>query len=328
MMKRLTIGMMSAGLAVAAAGLAQADDVTGDALVDGLNGIFGKHAGARGSHAKGQCVKGSFVPTVDAAALSKAPMFAGAVPILGRFSFGGGNPKAGEKGKSPRGLAMRFDPDGKAPTDFVQLSAPIFFAKNAEQTLAFLQVRANGPDGKPDADKIKAFTEANPDTAKQGAWVASKPIPASYAGLNYFGVHAFIAENAKGEKTTIKFKSVPLAGELGLTDEEVKDKADAFFTADLSERLGKGPIGFDLEAIVGEKGDTTNDPTVEWPEAERKHIKLGKIEITALEDNATCDATTFDPNNLADGLSGAPDDSVLPARATAYAVSLSRRAAP
>ena len=95
---------------------------------------------------------------------------------------------------------MRFDPDGKAPTDFVQLSAPIFFAKNAEQTLAFLQVRANGPDGKPDADKIKAFTEANPDTAKQGAWVASKPIPASYAGLNYFGVHAFIAENAKGER--------------------------------------------------------------------------------------------------------------------------------
>ena len=327
-MKRLLTGVLGATVAFGAIGLAQAEEVTGDALVDALNGIFGKHAGARGSHAKGQCVKGTFMPTTDAAALSKSPMFANTVPILGRFSFGGGNPKAGEKGKSPRGLAIRFDPDGKSPTDFVQLSAPIFFAKDADQTLAFLQVRANGPDGKPDADKIKAFTEANPNTAKQGAWVASKPIPASYAGLNYFGIHAFIAENAKGEKATIKFKSVPLAGELGLTDDEVKAKADDFFTADLTERLGKGPIGFELEAIVGEKSDPTNDPSIEWPEAERKHIKLGKIEIAALEDNATCDATTFDPNTLADGLAGAPDDSVLPARSTAYAVSLSRRLAP
>ncbi len=215
-----------------------------------------------------------------------------------------------------------------APTDFVQLSAPIFFAKTPELVVAFLRARASGPDGKPDAAKVKAFTEANPDTAKQGAYVASKPVPASYAGLNYWGIHAFIAENAKGEKTTIKFKSIPLAGELGLTEDEAKAKADDFFTADLAERLGKGPIGFDLVAIVGDKDDKTNDPTVEWPEADRKQIKLGKIEISALEDNATCDATTFDPNNLADGLSGAPDDLVLPARATSYAVSLSRRAAP
>ncbi|MEQ1651153.1 MAG: hypothetical protein ABL897_01550, partial [Hyphomicrobium sp.] len=57
-------------------------------------------------------------------------------------------------------------------------------------------------------------------------------------------------------------------------------------------------------------------------------LKLGKIEIAALEPNATCDATTFDPNNLAAGLSGAADDAVLPARATSYATSLSRRAAP
>ncbi|MGQ0457742.1 MAG: catalase family peroxidase [Hyphomicrobium sp.] len=327
-MTSIGVRVALAAMMVAAGGSAGADDVSGEQLVDALNGVFGNHAHTRGSHAKGQCVKGAFTPTPEAAGLSKAPMFAATVPILGRFSFGGGNPKAGEKAKSPRGLAMRFDPDGKSPMDFVQLSAPIFFASTPEQALAFLLVRAPGPDGKPDADKVKAFTEANPNTGKQGAYVASKPIPASYAGLNYWGIHAFIAENAKGEKSTIKFKSIPLAGELGLSEDEAKAKADDFFTADLAERVGKGPVGFDLMAIVGEKGDPTNDPSVEWPEAERKQIKLGKIEITALEDNATCDATTFDPNNLAAGLSGAPDDKVLPARATSYAVSLSRRAAP
>lgn len=326
-MKRHRVLAAAIGLTIAF-NPAHADEVSGEQLVDALNGLFGKHAGARGSHAKGQCVKGAFTPTADAAALSKAPMFAGPVPILGRFSFGGGNPKAGENAKSPRGLAMRFDPDGKSPIDFVQLSAPIFFASTPEQALAFLQVRAPGADGKPDADKVKAFTDANPNTAKQGAFVASKPIPASYAGLNYWGIHAFIAENGKGDKTTIKFKTVPLAGELGLTDDEAKAKADDFFTADLKERLGQAPIGFNLTAIVGENDDPTGDPTVQWPEGERKSVNLGKIEITALEDNAVCDATTFDPNNLADGLSGAPGDLVLPARGPSYAVSLSRRAAP
>lgn len=318
----LAIGTVAALLATSAS----ADDVSGDQLVDALNGVFGKHAATRGSHAKGQCVKGSFTPTAEAAALSKAPMFAGPVPILGRFSFGGGNPKAPEKGKSPRGFAMRFDPDGKAPIDFVQLSVPIFFAKNPKQVVEFLAVRVPGADGKPDAAKVKAFTEANPETARQGAYVASKPIPASYAGLTYFGIHAFVATNAKGEAAKVKFKSVPLAGELGLTDDEAKAKPDGFFTADLSERLAKAPIEFDMTAVIGTDADPTNDPTVEWPDAERKQVKLGKISIASLEDNAKCDATTFDPNNLADGLAGASDDTILPARGPSYATSLVRRA--
>lgn len=318
----LAIGTVAALLATSAS----ADEVTGDQLVDALNGVFGKHAATRGSHAKGQCIKGSFTPTAEAAALSKAPMFAGPVPILGRFSFGGGNPKAPEKGKSPRGLAMRFDPDGKTPMDFVQLSVPIFFAKSPKQMVEFLSVRVPGADGKPDAAKVKAFTDANPETARQGAYVAAKPVPASYAGLTYFGVHAFVATNAKGETAKIKFKSVPLAGELGLTDDEAKAKSDGFFTADLGERLAKAPVEFDLTAVLGTDADPTNDPTVEWPDAERKQVKLGKISIAALADNATCDATTFDPNNLADGLAGTSDDTILPARTTSYATSLTRRA--
>jgi catalase len=327
-MKRLTITLAAAGLALTVSPGARAEGPSGDALVDALNGVFGKHAATRGSHAKGQCVKGTFTPSGAAAELSKSPIFAKAQPVLGRFSFGGGNPKAGEKGKSARGLALRFDPDGKTPSDFVQLSVPIFFAKTPEQVVAFLQARVPAADGKPDAAKVKAFSDANPETTKQGAWVSAKPIPASYAGLNYWGIHAFIAENAKGEKTTIKFKSVPLAGEIGLSEDEAKAKPDDFFTADLAERLAKGQISFELTAIIAQAGDPTNDPTIEWPEAERKQIKLGKIEIAGLESNAKCDATTFDPNNLAAGLSGAPDDAILPARASSYATSLTRRSSP
>jgi catalase len=312
-------------LSVAMTGGAVADDVAPDKLVDSLNGVFGKHAKTRGSHAKGLCIKGDFAPTSDAPALSKAPFLAANVPVLGRFSFGGGNPKASDKAKSPRGLAVRFDPDGAAPTDFVFLSAPIFFARTPAEVVGFLEARVPGADGKPDPAKVKAFTEAHPWTAKQAAWVAAKPVPASYAGLPYFSVHAFEATTADGKKTAVKFKFEPVAGELGLTDDEAKAKEEGFFTAELDERLKNGPVTFNLVAYVGTAADPTDDPTVEWMEADRQKIALGTLSIAGREDDAKCDATTFDPNNLAGGLAGFPGDTILPARAGSYAVSLTRR---
>lgn len=312
-------------LAFPLAGGAVADDVAPDKLVDALNNIFGAYPKTRASHAKGQCVKGTFTPDAGAPALSKAAFLAAPVPVLGRFSFGGGNPKASDKEKSPRGLALRFDPGGKAQNEFVFLSAPIFFARDAEEALEFLSVRAGAVAGKLDKEKVKAFTDAHPWTAKQGAWVAAKPVPASYAGLPYFSIHAFEATAADGTKTPVKFKFEPAAGELGLTDDEAKAKEEGFFTAELSERLKGGPVDFTLLAVVGTASDPVDDPTVEWPEADRKKITLGKLSITGAEANEVCDASTFDPTNLADGLAAYPGDSVLPARSGAYAVSLTRR---
>lgn len=321
-MTRLFTALM---FSIAMAGSAIGDDVAPDKLVDSLNGVFGQHAKTRASHAKGLCVRGSFTPSADAPALSKVPFLAAPVPVLGRFSFGGGNPKASDKAKSPRGLALRLDPDGKAPTDLVMLSAPIFFARTPEEVVGFLEARFPGPDGKPDPAKVKAFTDAHPWTAKQGAWVASKPVPASYAGLPYFSIHAFEATAADGKKTAVKLKFEPVAGELGLTDDEAKAREEGFFTAEFDERFKGGPVSFNLVAVVGTQADPTDDPTSGWPEADRKKITLGALSITGREDDATCDATTFDPTSLADGLAGFPGDKILPARSGAYAISLGRR---
>ncbi len=56
------------------------------------------------------------------------------------------------------------------------------FVKSPQQMLAFLQARLPGADGKPDAEKIKAFTDANPETTNQGKYLASRPVPASWVG--------------------------------------------------------------------------------------------------------------------------------------------------
>jgi catalase len=49
----------------------------GAQLVDDFHAAFGKHH-ARANHANGVILEGSFVPTDDASALSKAAVFAGA----------------------------------------------------------------------------------------------------------------------------------------------------------------------------------------------------------------------------------------------------------
>jgi catalase len=186
--------------------------------------------------------------------------------------------------------------------------------------------RRPGPDGKPDAEKIRAFQAANPETVRQAAWLNARPVPASFAGVDYWAVHAFTVTNASGEAKVAKLKTVATAGQLGLSEEELKAKPDNFYMDELKERLAKGPASFELVAILGEATDPTDDVTATWPEESRKQVKLGTIAITALEPNATCDAATFDPVvNLPDGVAGPANDPMFAIRSQAYAISLSRR---
>ena len=56
----------------------------------------------------------------------------------------------------------------------------------------------------------------------------------------------------------------------------------------------------------------------------REAVRLGTIVITAIEANETCDASVFDPANLAEGI-GYPPDEIFAARRAAYAISLAQR---
>lgn len=315
-----------AAMTFAAPSAAQAQAPTAEGVVDAMQAVSGKHK-ARASGAKGQCVAGSFTPAKEAAALSKSGIFAkGAVPVLARFSMGGGNPAIPDSSKGvTRGFALRIDPDGDA-SEFVTISAPVFGFKTPEQMVAGLKVRAPGPDGKPDAEKVKAFVAANPETGRQAAWLAGKPVPASFGGVTFWGVHAFTLTNAAGATTIAKLNFVPKAGQLGLTDDEAKAKGKDFYIAELTERLAKGPVEFDLVAVLGEAGDPADDVTAQWPEEQRKTATLGTVSIAKIEDNAACDAQTFDPTLLADGVAGPAQDPMFEIRSPAYAVSVSRRA--
>ena len=296
-----------------------------DQLVDALNGVFGKHAGDRAAHTKGICLTGQFTPAPDAPSLSKAPQFAKPVGITARFSLGGGNPQAPDNAQdNVRGLAVRFDLGNGANSDLVMISAPVFFVKTPALFVEFLQIVGSG-----DKDKLNAFFQVHPESTRQNAFLTSHPVPASYAGVDYWGVHAFTFTNAAGDTKVVKYKAIPEAGELGLSPDEAKAKGPDFYSPELKERLANGPVVFDLVAILGEKGDPTSDPTLRWDnEDSRATAPLGKITINAIAPDATCNAFSFLPGNVADGIAGPTNDPIFAARSPAYAVSLIRRKTP
>ena len=223
-----------------------------------------------------------------------------------------------------RGLAVRFDLGNGANSDLVMISAPVFFVKTPALFVEFLQIVGSG-----DKDKLNAFFQVHPESTRQNAFLTSHPVPASYAGVDYWGVHAFTFTNAAGDTKVVKYKAIPEAGELGLSPDEAKAKGPDFYSPELKERLANGPVVFDLVAILGEKGDPTSDPTLRWDnEDNRATAPLGKITINAIAPDATCNAFSFLPGNVADGIAGPTNDPIFAARSPAYAVSLIRRKTP
>src|SRR5712664_3278544 len=69
-------------------------EVTAPQMIDAFEGTFGVHPGQRRNHIKGTCAAGEFVGTTNAAALSRSILFSGkTIPVIARFSLGGGSPE-------------------------------------------------------------------------------------------------------------------------------------------------------------------------------------------------------------------------------------------
>ena len=126
--------------------IAQAQVSQPEAQVIALEGLLGKQAGFRRSQAKGVCASGYFVGNAVGRALSSASVFKGdRIPVVARFSVGGGNPKTSDKGRSVRGLSLQFTlPNGEQWLT-ANISAPMYFVAKPEQFAPFLQVRTADP---------------------------------------------------------------------------------------------------------------------------------------------------------------------------------------
>ena len=295
-------------------------------LVDAFNGVFGVHPGMRANHPKGMVLEGTFTPTASAASVSKAAHLQKkktAVPVTVRFSAGSGQPSVPDTSQMPRGMAVKFSlPDG-SKTDLVVLSFNGFPVATAEEFRDFLlAVGASGPDA-PKPTPIEQFLATHP--AAKHFVESPKPQPVSYATLPYFGINAFKFTNANGHVTFGRYQLRPVAGEHFPTQEQLNTMDPDYLSAEIRERLRRGPAKFTLLLQVAEKGDKIDDPSIAWPDS-RKQIKLGTISITkAVADSQAAEKKLlFMPGALVPGIEAA--DPMIAARSASYVVSLSRRA--
>ena len=292
------------------------------AIVDALKAVAGNPPKVRASFAKGRCVRGTYAPSDRAAEITRSLSFTKPSRVLARFSVGGGNPEVSDTNNLVlRGFSFRLGDD----TDILTETAPVHFARTLHQMLAFLEARIPGADGKPDSEKVRAFSAANPETLNQAKYVAARRLPGSFAGTTYWGVHAFPATNARGETRFIKFKVAPVGGDVSLSEDEARTKSADFLHEDLARRIAAGDVRFNVMALLDRPGDPAMDVTLRWPDEDnREQVRLGTIVITSLEANEACDGAIFNPVNLADGI-GHPPDEIFAARRSAYTISLAKR---
>lgn len=269
------------------------------------------------AHAKGILLKGTFKPTTEAKALSSAPHFEReSTPVIARFSNSTGIPQIPDTDANgnPRGFAIRFNLEEtprRVHTDIVSHSVPFFPAKNGPDTLGFFQSVATG--------KVAEWLATHPEAL---AFVqAPKPFPATFANEKYYAVNAFKLVAEDGKETFIRYQIVPKAGEVHLSDEEVKTKDPEYLFKGVPEVLSKGPIEFDIVVQIAEEGDVTDDNTVHWPD-ERKLVTLGTISLDAITEteNVEQKKLIFDPIPRVKGIEPSADP-LFDVRAALYLIS-------
>jgi catalase len=296
-------------------------------IVDAIHDLSGRHDGTRAVHAKGVVCEGTFTATPEAARITRAAHMQGEpVPATVRFSNGGGDPAAKDSAKDGRGLAVKLYLEDGSRTDMVAITLPRFFVRTPDDFLEFTRSRKPDPEtGQPDMAKIGKFLEAHPEALPAIQHALSQPAPASYAQLEYNGIHAFKWVAPDGTARWTRFSFRPVAGVAGISDEEASERSPDYLQEELRERLSREPVEFELEVAIADEGDDPDDPTEPWPD-ERERVVAGTLRIDGLDTKRERDGDVlvFDPTRVTDGieLSG---DQILRIRPDAYAVSVERR---
>jgi catalase len=299
-------------------------------LLQQFDAIFGLNPGFRPAHAKGTMLTGTFIPTVDAASLTKAPhIVRDSTPVTVRFSNSTGVPLIpdNDPNANPRGFAIRFNLAEHVHTDIVSHSTDGFPTHTGQEFLEFLRALATSDLANLKGSPLEAFLGSHP---KALAFIqAPKPAPSSFARETYFGVTAMKFTNKDGVSRFGRYRIVPEAGVEHLDDGAVAAKSATYLFDEIAERITLGPVKYTVLVQLADDADVVDDATVHWPE-DRKLLELGTISLTAPVANDAHEQKEiiFDPIPRVEGIEPS-DDPLLELRAAIYLLSgRRRRAAP
>ena len=288
--------------------------------------IFGLHPGFRPAHAKGVMLTGAFTPSPEASSLTRAPHIArDTTPVTARFSNSTGLPQIpdNDPNANPRGLAIRFHLAEHVHTDIVSHSTDGFPTRTGQEFLEFLQAAASSGPSQPSPTPIEKFLAGHP---KALAFVQTpKPSPSSFARESYFGVTAMRFIDKDGVSRHGRYRIIPDAGNEYLDDAALKARDTNYLFEELTDRIAKAPISFQILVQVADDTDIVDDATVHWPEG-RRLVNFGRMVLTGpvAGDAREQKKIIFDPIPRVDGIEPSADPLFDP-RANVYLLSGRRR---
>jgi catalase len=302
--------------------------VTPARFVDAFERADGVFSGFRRNHAKGVGVSGYFKSDGQGTRLSKAEVFrAGRVPVIGRFSFGGGDPNVADGPNMVRGLGLLFRlPDGEEwRTAMVNL--PVFPFQTPQDF--YDNLVASQPDpktGKPDPEKMAAFGASHPATVRAIGIIQSHAPSSGFDNTSFNSLNAFRFIDAAGTSIPVRWSLAPAQPFVAATAAPTAQTDKNFMFDALIASILQHPLQWHLIITIGQPGDPTNDATMAWPDG-REQVDAGTLTLDHIESEETSPARdiNFDPLVLPSGIAPS-DDPLLSARSAIYSQSFTRRA--
>jgi catalase len=293
-------------------------------FTDAFEQTSGVHPGYRRNHAKGVGVAGHFESNGKGVRLSKAAVFPpGQVPVIGRFSFGGGNPDVPDTADAVRGLGLEFSLPSGELWRTAMINLPVFPLPTPkafyEQLLASKQDQKTG---KPDPTKMKEFLARHPETVAAFKIIKAHSLSSGFENSTFYGLNAFHFINAGGDSFPVRWLVTP-EQPFQAADVASARKDKSYLFNGLIAAIQRGPLRWRLIVIVGQPGDPTNDASIAWP-AQREQVDVGTLTLDRAESNAA-EGINFDPLVLPAGIAPS-NDPLLSARSAVYSQSFTRRA--
>ncbi len=325
----MVIAIVAAVIALFAytAGWLRPSALTPAGFVNRFEQVNGVHPGFRRNHAKGLCFTGWFDSNGQGTTLSKATVFqSGRVPIIGRFSLGGGMPYAADAATTVRGLAICFMPSKGEEWRTAMINLPVF--PFATPQAFYDQMLALAPDpatGKPDPARAQAFFAKYSESAKALTVIRSQPMSSGFENSTFNGLNAFRFINTNGGTVFVRWSFVPVQPFAPISAASSTNTDTNYLFDAVIASVNQHPLQWHVIITVGQPGDPTDDATLPWP-PDRRQVDVGTLTINQVDGEGTSPARdmNFDPLVLPDGIA-ASDDPLLSARSAVYMRSFTRR---
>ncbi|MPY21587.1 catalase family peroxidase [Shewanella psychropiezotolerans] len=295
-------------------------------LVDAVNGTLDTESREAGkkvklrNHAKGFCTSGVFKPSPKINNALAIPLFNQAeIGVIARFSLGGTNPHASDKGAG-RFMSLKIDGNNES-LNFVTTNSQVFFASDLDDFFTFQTKVKQGAEGK------QWLIDNKPDAKAFFEHIDQMLPSSSFANSAYFGVNSFLFNTYDNQITAGRWIFEPVEEKSTLSQVQLAHLTDDFLKEELLTRIKAKPAMWNVYIKFAEEGDSIDDPTILWPES-RQHLLVGEVIINGSRDDEAatlqCEKSIFNPVQLPKGIAPSADP-ILNARAPAYIESFIRR---